>query len=799
MYSVLRSTIAAFMCLFLLLAFAGNTQAATLYVSGSGHDTNGDGSLNSPWRQIQRAINSTSFTPGSEIIALDGDYQPFYVDKAGSTAALRFTIRAAASNARVLGVVTYDGRPASIHVARSYVTIDGFIVDAQKTVADTNGVRSRGIRVSGLPTAHVIDVRILNNKVSNAGWVGISTSYAENLLLEGNEISNTLGQHGVYVANSADGPVIRRNISHHNAWAGIQINADPATTVSDPPADGIISNALVEQNIVYANGAGGGGSFDFASIRNSRIINNLSYDNSGQGIVAWDDGFGDAFGSKNNLFANNTVVMPSGSTRHAFSIRNGSTGNTLRNNALIHLGSYNDSITIDPESLSGFSSNYNFVTQFEDASGNLVSLANWRNQTGQDMNSSVRTTSIFNNFAARDFTLATGSAAIDAGTTVAQVTNDLLGVTRPQGLAFDVGAYEKVTVAASPPGAPTIGTATRGNSQATIAFTAPASNGGAAITGYTASCSAGAGPISAGGTAPPITVGGLVNGTTYNCSVTATNSAGTGPASGTVAVTPATVPGAPTVSAATPGNGSATLTITAPASTGGSAISGYTASCSASGQATRQQTGAASPVTVTGMTNGVAYSCSAAATNSVGTGAASPAVLVTPVGPPGAPVSVLATAGLAQASVSFSAPASNGGSAITGYTATCGSQSAAGITSPLVVTGLPAGVAVTCTVIATNAAGPGPASAASNGVVPVGVPAAPVLNSAIPGNGQISALFSASANNGGSPITGYTLTCNPGSLTGTGSGSPITLTGLGNGTSYTCAVAAGNAFGKAHV
>ena len=76
------------------------------------------------------------------------------------------------------------------------------------------------------------------------------------------------------------------------------------------------------------------------------------------------------------------------------------------------------------------------------------------------------------------------------------------------------------------------------------------------------------------------------------------------------------------------------------------------------------------------------------------------------------------------------------------------------------------------------------------------MPAAPVLNSAIPGNGQISALFSASANNGGSPITGYTLTCNPGSLTGTGSGSPITLTGLGNGTSYTCAVAAGNAFGN---
>jgi hypothetical protein len=40
------------------------------------------------------------------------------------------------------------------------------------------------------------------------------------------------------------------------------------------------------------------------------------------------------------------------------------------------------------------------------------------------------------------------------------------------------------------PGAPTIGAATPGNTQATIAFTAPASNGGSAITGYTVTCTA---------------------------------------------------------------------------------------------------------------------------------------------------------------------------------------------------------------------------------------------------------------------------------------------------------------------
>jgi uncharacterized protein (TIGR02145 family) len=85
---------------------------------------------------------------------------------------------------------------------------------------------------------------------------------------------------------------------------------------------------------------------------------------------------------------------------------------------------------------------------------------------------------------------------------------------------------------ATAPGAPTIGTATAGDAEATVAFTAPASDGGAAITTYTATSSPGniTGMVTQAGSGT-ITVTGLTNGTAYTFTVTATNSAGTGAAS----------------------------------------------------------------------------------------------------------------------------------------------------------------------------------------------------------------------------------------------------------------------------
>ena len=251
-----------------------------------------------------------------------------------------------------------------------------------------------------------------------------------------------------------------------------------------------------------------------------------------------------------------------------------------------------------------------------------------------------------------------------------------------------------------------------------------------------------------------------------------------------------TPPNTPTAVTATPGNASASVVFTPPGFNGGSAITGYTATCG-----TSAASGAGPPLVVNGLANGVAVNCSVVATNIQGNSASSAPVSVTPRTVPDAPTGVTATPGNNQATVSFTAPASNGGSTISGYTATCGIRTATGAVSPIVVTGLVNGATVNCAVVATNIAG-NSAPSASVPVTPRTVPSAPTLPVATAYDSRAIVDFVPSSSDGGSPITGYTVSCNPGAVTANGATSPITINGLTNGTSYTCAVLANNAAGS---
>jgi len=100
--------------------------------------------------------------------------------------------------------------------------------------------------------------------------------------------------------------------------------------------------------------------------------------------------------------------------------------------------------------------------------------------------------------------------------------------------AFASQGFSMVAAAGSPPGPPTIGSATAGPGEITVTFTPPVNSGGSAITSYTALCTpvGGGTPVSQTGVGSPITVLGLTGGVAYTCTVSATNGAGSGSPSG---------------------------------------------------------------------------------------------------------------------------------------------------------------------------------------------------------------------------------------------------------------------------
>ncbi|MGA2304552.1 MAG: fibronectin type III domain-containing protein [Acidimicrobiales bacterium] len=361
---------------------------------------------------------------------------------------------------------------------------------------------------------------------------------------------------------------------------------------------------------------------------------------------------------------------------------------------------------------------------------------------------------------------------------------------------------------ATVPGQPSITTTTRGNQTITVAFSAP-SSGGSPILSYQYSTDGGATWSTATATASPLVITALstdgvtaiANGTDYPVEIRAVNAIGDSQASSSVNVSPATVPGAPTV-ALTPGNGVIAVGVTV-TNNGGSPVTGIDYSLNGGPFVSTGTTG--SSFTIPGLTNGISDSVSVRADNAIGPGTASAPASATPITVPGAPVAVLAAEDAASADISWTAPATNGGSPITGYTATAYTSSAGTTTAgtacttttlACTVTGLTNGTTYYIGVVATNAAGSSPVSNPRQSVTPLARPGAPTLTGITAGDSYLSVSFTAGSP-GGDPISSYQYSLNGGTtwVTAAGTTSPLLIDGLVDGTSYTVSVRAVSAAG----
>ncbi len=397
---------------------------STYYVATTGSDGN-NGSAGSPFATLQHAANLV--VAGDTVDVSSGTYAGFSMDwEVTQTGTASAPITWNASPGVVIDASNPDTADGIDLEGASYVTINGFTVD------NTTGSITR----AGIRAVNDTNVLIENNTVENCAQWEIFSGFANNLHIIDNVASGATVQHGIYVSNTSSNPEVIGNTVFGNQDCGIQLNGD----ASDGGV-GIITGAVVEDNTVYNNGAGGGSAINCDGVQNSVIANNLLYGNQAGGIALFQiDGGGPSI---NNVVADNTIVSPS-SARYDVNIQDVS-GISVYNNIFYNSNSAAGSIEVPSGSLTGFASDYNVVVNALTNNGGTSNetLSQWQSSTGQDLHSKVATPSqLFVNATANNYQELSTSPSIGAGTSTDAPSTDLLGNARPSAKGYDIGAYE---------------------------------------------------------------------------------------------------------------------------------------------------------------------------------------------------------------------------------------------------------------------------------------------------------------------------------------------------------------------
>lgn len=428
--------------LFFLTFVPSSAHAATYYVSTNGSNSN-SGSQSSPWLTIQKAADAMS--SGDTVIVNSGTYNERVIIRKSGTANLPITFQAN-------GKVTSYG----FKVEGNYIHIKGFTMTSNKC---DQGVESSGIYVTGdycriegnnlfsnprygIYTAMSSDYCLIkNNKAELNGFSGFAID-GNNHLVEDNEVSKTVQAHPICRSGDADGirffgknNVFRRNYIHSIVFNG--------TTVTDAHIDcfqtfgtgefwSVADGVTIERNTCDMISTNNSGDHTTATMlayaKNITIKNNLfrTYRgvNEGGNNLAPNNGIY----VYNNTFVSDLNISPSAYPRGVSMGR--STNVVVRNNIFYNFQDAAIYYDQPPTTLT--------------ISNNIAFRSDNRQPTmGRCNTQDCRVVNpLFINPTSKNFQLSQGSPAINAGSSIASVQEDNLGVSRPQGNGYDIGAYE---------------------------------------------------------------------------------------------------------------------------------------------------------------------------------------------------------------------------------------------------------------------------------------------------------------------------------------------------------------------
>jgi len=389
------------------------------YVATNGNDAN-PGSQSQPFRNLKKAVSV--LRPGDTLLVRQGTYlgsSQLYAIPSGTSWGAPVTIKAYPGE-----TVTIIGEPSDhvLNLARNihYVVFDGLILDAQKISLSPIKIHW----ATGWAPSH--HIRVQNSTLKNgsshgalivAGGATDANKGCCNEFLNVkvyNNGSSTQFHHGFYFETSDN--IIDSAEIYNNSGFGVHLyHHEPENnrnTVRNSKIWGHASKAgiivgtgkdhKVYNNVIYNNADGiwityGG---------QGRVFNNTIYGNGMTGILIDDKSPSSDF--ENNIISGHSLIgihIYSAAAVHAF-----------RNNLSFQNGS---------------ADKYNFLDQ---------------------SNRAVKENNLFGNvYDARfantsglDFRIQSSSDARDRGRIVIESTTDAVGVARPQGAAYDIGAYEYV-------------------------------------------------------------------------------------------------------------------------------------------------------------------------------------------------------------------------------------------------------------------------------------------------------------------------------------------------------------------